>query len=217
MVKKKSAKKMFPGLLSTIRQTQGLSQQELADLSGLQPTAISHYENGSRSPSLTNLSKLATALNVTADALIGREAQTAARCIIGWRETVSIPGWGVNTLVAKVDTGARTSSIHVTNLKHLRGDDISFDVVLRRRKPVRLQSVTTALVRMTNVKSSNGHIQERIVVRERIHIGNVDKVVDLTLSVRDKMSCRMLLGRTALGDDFLINVDEKYAMNGVES
>jgi DNA-binding XRE family transcriptional regulator len=213
--------KVFGQRLQQARKLRKLSQGELADISHLQPTAISHYENASRRPSLSNLSKLATALHVTVDYLVGRNdydidtdpetvALIAKRNLIGWRESVSIPDWGVSNLVAKIDTGARTSSIHVTNLKHLSGKKIEFDVVLRRRKPVKYQSVCTTYLRMTKIRSSNGQIQERLVVSERIHIGHIDKQVELTLSVRDKMTCRMLLGRSALQEDFLINVDDKF-------
>lgn len=221
MSEKQQGSRIFGQRLQQARKQRGLSQEELAAISHLQATAISHYENASRRPSLSNLSKLATALHVTVDFLVGRsdydfdaDPETPpllkTRHLIGWRESVSIPDWDVSNLVAKIDTGARTSSIHVTNLKHLSGQKISFDVVLRRRKPHKYQSVTTEYLRMTKVKSSNGQIQERLVVSQRIHIGHIDKQVELTLSVRDNMTCRMLLGRTALQEDFLINVDDKF-------
>ena len=209
---------LFSERLSTARDQRGLSQQDLAEASHLQATAISHYETGSRSPSIANLHALADALEVSVDYLLGREEEVTptqhldGRCLIGWREVVSIPAWGIKTLIAKIDTGARTSSIHVTDIKHGADDQISFQVVLRRRKPLKMVPVQTRIARLTKVKSSNGHIQERIVVREEICIGDVSKMVDLTLSVRDKMACRMLLGRTALADDFLINVDDKFLM-----
>ncbi len=219
MTSSNNPNEIFPERLQAMRAEQNLSQQDLADISNLQATAISHYENRTRRPSLSNLSKLAKALDVTVDFLIGHSNDTVAvseppdRCLIGWRETVSIPSWGISNLIAKIDTGARTSSIHVANLKHLEGQRIQFDVVLRRRKPVKLQPVDTHYIRLTKVKSSNGHIQERLVVRERVHIGDIDKEIELTLSVRDSMTCRMLLGRTALQEDFLINVDDKFIAN----
>ena len=65
----------FAESLRTIREQKGLSQTELADRSGLQPSAISHFETGRRSPSFDNLKRLADALAVSIDYLMGRAAQ----------------------------------------------------------------------------------------------------------------------------------------------
>lgn len=67
-----SAKNIFQDRLFTARKTRGLLQEDLANLSNLQPTAISHFENGTRKPSFENLKKLADALEVTSDYLLGR-------------------------------------------------------------------------------------------------------------------------------------------------
>ncbi len=65
----------FPVRLKSTRELRGLSQSELAKVAKLQPTAISHFETGSRSPSFDNLRRLADALNVTTDYLMGRTDQ----------------------------------------------------------------------------------------------------------------------------------------------
>lgn len=66
----------FPERLKKIREQRGMSQADLASNTGLQPTAISHFETGSRSPSFDNLRKLADALSVNTDYLLGRSEQT---------------------------------------------------------------------------------------------------------------------------------------------
>jgi transcriptional regulator with XRE-family HTH domain len=66
----------FPERLKRVRELRGLSQAELAKKAGLQPTAISHFETGSRSPSFDNLRRLADALTVTTDFLMGRSPET---------------------------------------------------------------------------------------------------------------------------------------------
>ncbi|WP_228030348.1 helix-turn-helix domain-containing protein [Gimesia benthica] len=63
----------FGPKLRKIRENRGLSQSELAEKAGFQPSAISHFETGRRSPSFDNLRRLADALNVTIDFLLGRE------------------------------------------------------------------------------------------------------------------------------------------------
>ena len=68
----------FAEILKSIREEKGLSQSELATKAGLQPSAISHFESGRRSPSFDNLRRLADALNVTIDYLLGRNAQCEA-------------------------------------------------------------------------------------------------------------------------------------------
>ena len=67
-----SSKNIFQERLLSARETRGLTQEELAKLSNLQPTAISHFENGTRKPSFDNLKKLSDALEVTSDFLLGR-------------------------------------------------------------------------------------------------------------------------------------------------
>jgi len=68
----------FAELLKAVREEKGLSQTELATKTGLQPSAISHFESGRRSPSFDNLRRLADALNVTIDYLLGRSDQREA-------------------------------------------------------------------------------------------------------------------------------------------
>lgn len=122
------------------------------------------------------------------------------RCI-GWREYVSLPDWGVSGVIAKIDTGARTSAIHVEKIKRLPGQRVHFEVVTRRARPGRPEQtvpVEADMVRSTRVRSSTGHTQERFVVATRIRIGPILRRIELSLVRREHMLCRMLLGRTAL-------------------
>ena len=129
--------------------------------------------------------------------------------IIGRREYVALPEWGVRGVEAKIDTGARTSAIHVDNIKRLLGDRVCFDVVLSRRNPDKRVRVETDLVRFTRVRSSTGHQQERFVVATKMRIGDIRRRIELSLVSRKQMLCRMLLGRTALSD-LLIDVNMKH-------
>ena len=131
-----------------------------------------------------------------------------AKKIIGRREYVAFPDWGIRGVEAKVDTGARTSAIHVDNVKRLSEQRVRFDVVLNRKVDKRVQ-VEADLVRYSRVRSSTGHLQERLVVATTMRIGTVRRRIELSLVSRKQMLCRMLLGRTALGG-FLVDVDAKH-------
>lgn len=134
------------------------------------------------------------------------------RSIIGLREYVSFPEWDVPDIVAKVDTGARTSALHVENIKKLPGGRVRFEVVLSRKDPDRRVPVEEEIVRVTRVRPSTGHATERFVVATKVALGNIEKVVEFSLVSRKHMLCRMLLGRIALEGDFLVDVGLRYAL-----
>lgn len=123
--------------------------------------------------------------------------------VIGWREKVRLPSWGLR-LNAKVDTGARSSSIDVSELEDLEDGRVRFKVRLSRRRDS-VREVEARVHRRTRVKSSNGQVQERVVVRTTLELAGVRKKILVTLTCRKKMLHRMLLGREALADDFLIS------------
>ncbi len=130
--------------------------------------------------------------------------------VIGWREFVSFPEWGVKGIEAKADTGARTSAIHVDNLKKLAGNLVSFDVVSDPDAPDSNVPVVARIVRATRVRSSNGQVQHRYVVATRVRIGSITKVIETSLVCRKHMKCRMLLGREALSGDFVVDSSRRY-------
>ena len=127
---------------------------------------------------------------------------------IGWREYVSLPDWGVKGVGARIDTGARTSAIHVEKIRRLPGRRVHFEVVTRRAKanrPEKTVPVEAAIVRSSRIRSSTGHTQERFIVATRVRIGSVVRRIELSLVRREHMLCRMLLGRTAL-EGLLVDV-----------
>lgn len=124
---------------------------------------------------------------------------------------MSLPQWGVEGVEAKVDTGARTSAVHVEDVKRLKGNRVFFHLVVSRKRPFVHVPVKADVLRVTRVRSSSGHVQERFVVATEVRIGPVLKRVELSLVRRDKMLCRMLLGRTAL-DGFLIDAGRRYEL-----
>ncbi len=129
--------------------------------------------------------------------------------LVGWREMVAFPEWGVDGIEAKIDTGARTSAIHVEDVVKLSGGRVRFHLVVSHHKPFKHVPITADLVRLSRVRPSSGIVQERYVVATTIRIGSIRRRVELSLVGRDKMLCRMLLGRTAL-HGFVIDPDSRY-------
>ncbi|MEL7089610.1 MAG: RimK/LysX family protein, partial [Planctomycetota bacterium] len=132
---------------------------------------------------------------------------------IGYQEYVDLPAWGVRRLLAKADTGARSSALDAKNITELDGDRVRFDLVLSRRDRENTVTVEAPIVRHTRIKSSHGHITERYVVEAELHVGSEIKTIEVTLVSRKTMICRMLLGRTALGPTFLVDSSRRFVLS----
>ncbi len=133
--------------------------------------------------------------------------------LIGWTEYVDLPDWGVRRLRAKVDTGARTSALHVENIVELPRKRLRFDVVLHREKRDRRIRVVAPIHRRSRVRSSNGETETRYFVKTSMKLGRVERKVELSLVDRGRMIHRMLLGRTALSGPFMIDPDRRMVQS----
>lgn len=130
--------------------------------------------------------------------------------VIGWKESIDLPDWGIRNILAKADTGARSSALDVHNICELEGDRIQFDIVLDRKDRTRTKKVVATIAHQKHVRSSNGHEHERYFVKTKVRIGKKIKEVEFSLVSRKAMVCRILLGRTALEDDFLVDSSSKF-------
>jgi hypothetical protein len=140
------------------------------------------------------------------------------RQLIGWREWVSLPELGVAALKVKVDTGARTSALHATQIRFLEKADgtkwVSFKVVTDIN-PLKTRRVQALLVETRKVKSSMGHASIRPVISTTIKIGEDTWPVEITLVNRDPMGFRMLLGRQALRRRFVVHPSRSFIQSSV--
>lgn len=136
--------------------------------------------------------------------------------VVGWREIVALPEWGIKRLKAKIDTGARTSAIHVGDLEELPDGRVRFEVVVKEKPELRTTVVEARPVRRSTVKPSHGVRQERLVFRTRLEIGPVSREIELSLVSRKGMLCRMLVGRTALPAHVMVSPTRKYLHGGVK-
>lgn len=126
---------------------------------------------------------------------------------IGWREWVSFPEWKVNFIKVKVDTGARTSSLHVSKTVYFEKDSqkwIRFTVHPWQESSKDSVILEAPLVAYKEVKSSSGYLEERPVVRTRISVAGQTIEADITLTNRSQMGFRMLLGREAIRRKFIV-------------
>ncbi len=131
------------------------------------------------------------------------------RTLIGIAERIALPEWGIPRLRVKIDTGARTSALHVDGVEELPGDRVRFWVVLDRKRGKRLQ-VEAPIARTARVRSSSGRAEKRFFVETTMQLGGVEKRIEISLASREPMIFRMLLGRTALAHDFVIDPTHRY-------
>ena len=128
--------------------------------------------------------------------------------ILGWEEWVALPELGLVAVKAKVDTGARTSALHAFFVEPVgtkRNPRVRFGVhPIPRRADVEIVC-TAHVVDRRDVMSSNGERETRFVISTPIRIGDREWPIEVTLTNRDAMSYRMLLGRQAIGGGVLVD------------
>ncbi|MEM7680421.1 MAG: RimK/LysX family protein [Planctomycetota bacterium] len=137
----------------------------------------------------------------------------ARKRVIGWRESVDLPDWGLVGVVAKVDTGARTSAIDVAQIEDLPDGRVRFEVVAKTEPDRITQWVTATPVRTSVVKPSHGETQTRPVCLTRVRIGEDELEIELSLVCRANMLCRMLIGRKAIAGRFVVDPGKRYRLS----
>ena len=133
--------------------------------------------------------------------------------IIGWREWIAFPEFGIKAVKAKIDTGARTSCIHALHVKPFSRDGqdwVKFQVHPLQRDAKTTVDIEAELVEYRRVVSSTGHASLRPVVVTAIKIFDIQWSIELTLTSRDEMGFRMLLGREAVRGRFLIDPSKSF-------
>lgn len=133
---------------------------------------------------------------------------------LGWREWVTLPDLGVDSIKAKVDTGARTSALHVKKLRYMkdgRNTGLVHFVIhpAQHTEEIEIDAVGKLLERRW-IRSSQGHRTLRPVILTTLRIGGREFEIELSLINRDMMGFRMLLGRQALKNLFLIDPSSSF-------
>ncbi|NND74888.1 MAG: hypothetical protein HKN44_07755 [Ilumatobacter sp.] len=133
--------------------------------------------------------------------------------LIGWREWAALPCWGIEAIKAKIDTGARTSAIHAFDLESFERDGepwLRFEIHPWQRSSADEVVVEAQRIDRRTVTSSSGTRSDRPVVLAQLDIAGRSIDAELTLTRRDEMGFRMLIGREALRRRFLIDPAQSY-------
>ncbi|GAA1132867.1 RimK/LysX family protein [Nocardioides aquiterrae] len=143
----------------------------------------------------------------------GRVPTTADHLVAGWREWVGLPGWGVEWVKAKLDTGARSSAIHAFDVHEFERDGqtwVRFSIHPWQRSAEDAATVESPVHDRRRVRSSSGHTTERYVVRMDVTLLGRTVPTEMTLTSRDQMGFRMLIGREALRQGFVVDPARSY-------
>ena len=132
---------------------------------------------------------------------------------LGWREWVALPELGLSRIKAKIDTGARTSALHAFELDSFSRDGkewVRFKIHPKQQR-TDIEMVCESPIRDRRVvRDSGGHEELRIVIRSLFQIGPSSWPIDMTLTSRDDMRFRMLLGRAALHGRVFVDPSRSY-------
>lgn len=137
---------------------------------------------------------------------------------IGWREWGHLPELDISNIHMKVDTGAKTSCLHAFQLEpFMKKDEEWLRIFVHPKQDSQEEHVCEAKVHdKRDVTDSGGHTETRYVIKTRLVLGSFDQKVELTLTNRDTMKFRMLLGRQAMRGHFLVNPDASHLLGDVK-
>lgn len=129
------------------------------------------------------------------------------RRLLGWREWVALPELGIPAVKAKVDTGAKTSALHVMDIDvdSRRGEDwVRFHVHPDVEGEITI-ACDARLVEWRSIKDSSGRATTRPIIHTLLHVGGEEHIIEVSLTRRAEMGFRMLLGREALRGRFTVD------------
>lgn len=137
--------------------------------------------------------------------------------IVGWREWVALPAFCDAPMKAKIDTGARTSALHAHGLELVSDGDAllaRFEILPGQGQTTPRVSVEAVVEEERIVRSSNGSDEIRPVIRTELTLGAHTWPIEVTLSDRELMGFRMLIGRTALRNRFVVDPNRSFCAAG---
>ncbi len=135
------------------------------------------------------------------------------KTIIGCIESIALPDLAINELNVRVDTGAKTSSLHVDNIKKINKDgvkSVSFDIHPDIHNVDSIVNCCAPICDIRKVKSSNGTSEQRYVIETMVTLGEQTWPIQITLTDRSDMSYLMLFGREAISGRFLVDPSKVY-------
>jgi hypothetical protein len=140
------------------------------------------------------------------------------KTLVGWREWISLPELGITTLKAKIDTGARTSALHAFRVEYYEEQGqpkVNFDLHPLQAQETPVINCVANVIDRRWVTDSGGHREERYVIKTRLILGPHAWPIEITLTNRDDMRFRMLLGRTAIRRRLIIDPAASFLSGSV--
>ena len=138
---------------------------------------------------------------------------TKQKAIIGRLETIALPELAITDLQVRVDTGAKTSSLHVDNITKIKSNGkimVKFDLHPDVHNVENVISCEAPLHDIRKVKSSNGTSEQRYVIATPVQLGSENWTIEITLTDRSDMNYLMLFGREAIGERFLVDPSKVF-------
>jgi hypothetical protein len=136
-----------------------------------------------------------------------------SQAILGWREWVTLPELNLEHIKAKIDTGARSSALHAFAIEPYRKQNqrwVMFAIHPEQNNTELVIECHAAIKDRRMVSDSGGHKQRRYVIETQLLLGTAIISAEVTLTNRDSMLFRMLIGRTTLNDRFLIDPSASF-------
>ena len=137
------------------------------------------------------------------------------KIILGSEEWCAMPQLNIPTIKARVDSGAKTSALHAINIAPFKKEGqnwVKFDINPIQNNVKTVIHCEAPLVDKRIVKSSSGFREERYVIQTNLEIGNSNWIIEMTLTNRDSMGFRMLLGREAMSGRVLVDPEQQYLL-----
>lgn len=137
------------------------------------------------------------------------------KVILGSEEWCAFPELGIPTIKARVDSGAKTSALHAINIAPFIKNEtnwVKFDINPIQNNIKTIIHCEAPLVDKRIVKSSSGFREQRYVIQTNLEIGGTTWPIEMTLTNRDSMGFRMLLGREAMSGRILVDPEQKYLL-----
>ncbi|EKT4509708.1 30S ribosomal protein S6--L-glutamate ligase [Flavobacterium psychrophilum] len=139
----------------------------------------------------------------------------AQKLILGSEEWCSFPDLNIPVIKARVDSGAKTSALHAVNIAPFIRDNenwVKFDINPIQNNTKTVKHCEAKLIDKRVVKSSSGYREQRFVIQTELKIGEATWKIEMTLTNRDSMGFRMLLGREAMSGRVLVDPEQKYLL-----
>ncbi|MFU8797924.1 MAG: ATP-dependent zinc protease [Gammaproteobacteria bacterium] len=133
------------------------------------------------------------------------------KILVGWREWISLPLLGIPLIKTKIDTGARTSALHAFRVEYSE-KQVNFDLHPIQHQTTSIISCVADVIDYRWVMDSGGHREQRYVIKTRLILDNRAWPIEITLTNRDDMRFRMLLGRTAIRKRLIVDPSASFLL-----